>query len=125
MSTRLLKPRPMIAIEPCAICGRAHVDPREYRRCSVCGEAFCWLGERRGADLFGVENRACGSRRTHSADDALRPLAEYRCRRHASRSWRLFGADWVVIRPLALYVFVCVAFSIAFWGLLFLIVVSH
>src|SRR5262245_24331059 len=125
MSTRLLKPRPMVAIERCATCGCAHVDPREYRRCSVCGEAFCWLGARRGAGLFGVAKRGRGSCRTHSGDEALRRLAEYRCRRHASLSWRLFGADWVVIRPLALYVFVCVAFSIAFWGLLFLLVVSH
>src|SRR5437588_9642348 len=101
---KLLKPRPMIAVEECVIFGRQSVDTLEYRRCSVCGHVLCWVGKARSENAFGVEGRPCGSRRRHASDESARPLVEYRCRRHVTRSWMLFGADWAVIRPLAAYV---------------------
>lgn len=122
MPDKLLKPKPMIAIEQCAICGQQHLAPKDYRRCSVCGNVFCWMGEPRGENLFGVESRPCGSRRDNSTETDLKRRVEYRCRRCVSRSWILFGADWPVMRPLAIYVFLGVAFSITFWGLLFTLV---
>ncbi len=112
----------MVAIEQCATCGRPHVDPRDTRRCSVCEQVFCWIGEPRPRDMFGVETRPCGGRRTHGGGEVARPRIEYRCRRHMTRSWILFGADWPVVRPLALYVFFCVAFSVVFWILIFVLV---
>ena len=122
MTNKLLRPKPMLAIEPCAICGREHVDSRDYRRCAVCGEVFCWTGEPRSENVFGVESRACGSRRDHSSEHDVRHRVEYRCQQHITRSWVLFGADWASIRPLAVYVFLCVAFSITFWALVFTLV---
>jgi hypothetical protein len=124
MPSKLLIPKPMVAIEPCAICGRAHVDPRNYRRCAVCKAVFCWQGRPRGENIFGVERRLCGSRRHHSdVEDPTRRL-EYRCRRHTGTSWIVFGSDWIAIRPIAVYLFLCVAFSVAFWGFVFLLVSS-
>lgn len=71
MPIKLLKPKPMMAIEPCATCGREHVDARDYRRCAVCDQVFCWTGEPRGTNLFGVESRACGQRRDNSNESDL------------------------------------------------------
>jgi hypothetical protein len=142
MPPKLLIPKPMVAIELCATCGRQHVDPRSYRRCSVCRAVFCWQGRPRGENFFGVERRACGSRgaassRAHGGAWGEEPLAsrrvqsdieeparrlEYRCRRHGGPSWVVFGADWAAIRPIAIYLFLCVTFSVAFWGLVFLLV---
>ena len=124
MPSKLLKPKPMVAIERCATCGREHADARDYRRCAVCDQPFCWLGEPRGENLLGVERRACGSRRDHSTESDERRRVEYRCRRHVTRSWSLFGADWQVVRPLAVYVFLCVTFSITFWGLIFYVLTA-
>ena len=114
----------MIAIEQCATCGQQHVDTRDIRRCSVCGESFCWIGEPRARDMFGVETRPCGGHRVQGSGEVTRPQVEYRCRRHVTRSWIVFGADWPVVRPLAVYVFLCIAFSIVFWTLVFLLVSS-
>ncbi len=119
MGNRLLKPRPMVAIEPCATCGREHADAHNYRRCAFCGRAVCWTGEPRGEDLFGMERRACGARRDHTAEYDEQRRTEYRCRAHITRAWALFGADWPVVRPLATTIFLAVAFSITFWGLIF------
>ncbi len=124
MPPRLLKPRPMIAIEPCAICGREHSDERNYRHCAKCSRVFCWTGEPRRANIFGVERRSCGSRRDASTDTGLTRRVEYRCRACVTRSWVLFGADWAAMRPLAVYVFLSVAFSVTFWALLFLLVTA-
>ncbi len=124
MPSQLLKPKPMLAVEPCAICAREHVDERDYRRCAKCGRVFCWLGEPRGANLFGVERRACGSRRDISMETDIRRRVEFRCRDCVTRSWIVFGADWAAMRPLAIYVFLSVAFSITFWALLFLLVTT-
>ena len=141
MPSKLLIPKPMIAIELCAVCGRAHVDPHGNRRCSVCGALFCWQGLPRGENFFGVERRPCGSRgtasrrargdaegietsasrRAQSDFEAPAQRAEYRCRRHSGQSWVMFGADWAAIRPVAIYLFLCITFSIAFWGLVFLL----
>ncbi|MBI5876232.1 MAG: hypothetical protein HZB53_01170 [Chloroflexi bacterium] len=122
MGSRLLKPRPMVAIEPCATCGREHADTRDYRRCAVCGRAFCWMGDPRGENVLGVERRACGARRDHTTEYDDRRRSEYRCRQHISRSWALFGADWRAVRPLATTIFLAVAFSITFWGFIFYVV---
>lgn len=121
MPSKLLIPKPMVAIELCAICGREHVDPRGYRRCAVCGALFCWQGLPRGESFFGVEQRPCGSRRVQSEREEPAQRVEYRCRRHSGQSWVMFGADWAVIRPAAIYLFLCVTFSVAFWGLVFLL----
>ncbi len=112
----------MLVIEQCVICGREHVDARDFRRCAVCGEVFCWMGEPRSENVFGVESRPCGSRRDNSTEADERRRIEYRCRDCMTRSWLLFGADWPAIRPLAIYVFLCVAFSITFWALVFMLV---
>jgi hypothetical protein len=122
MPEKLLKPKPMLVVEQCALCAHQHVEPHAYRRCSVCGQVFCWTGEPRSESVFGVESRECGARREHAAESDAKPRIEYRCRRCVTHSWVLFGADWAVMRPLAIYVFLCVAFSVAFWGLLFALV---
>ena len=122
MPSKLLIPKPMVAIELCATCGREHVDLRAYRRCAVCREVFCWQGRPRGENFFGVERRACGSRRVQSDIEEPARRLEYRCRRHGGPSWVAFGADWAAIRPIAIYLFLCVTFSVAFWGLVFLLV---
>ena len=122
MPSKLLIPKPMVAIEPCATCGREHVEPRGYRRCAVCRGVFCWQGMPRGESFFGVEQRPCGSRRVQSDSEEPARRLEYRCRRHGGPSWVMFGADWAAIRPIAIYLFLCVTFSVAFWGLVFLLV---
>ena len=124
MPSKLLKPKPMLAIEPCATCGREHADERDYRHCARCGRAFCWMGAPRRATLVGVERRACGSRRDVSSELDPRPRMEYRCRRCVTRSWILFGADWAAMRPLAVYIFLAVAFSLTFWALMYVLVTA-
>ena len=124
MPSKLLKPRAMVVVEPCAICGREHTDERDYRRCAKCERVFCWLDEPKHPNIFGVERRSCGSCRDVSSDADLRRRIEFRCRDCVTRSWIMFGADWAAVRPLAVYVFLSVAFSLSFWGLLFWLVTT-
>ncbi|MBI3734379.1 MAG: hypothetical protein HY259_13125 [Chloroflexi bacterium] len=112
MSSKLLKPKPMLVVEPCATCGRAHSGPRDYRRCAVCEQVFCWDGAPQRENWFAVETRPCGSCRDNTSDFD-------RCRGCVTRCWVWFGADWPAIRPLALFIFIAVVFSTAFWTLFF------
>ncbi len=119
MAEKLLKPKPMIVAQTCAVCGQLHVDSHTYRHCALCDNIFCWSGEQQRDNWFGVETHSCGSRRDNSTEADLRRRVEYRCRHCVTRSWIWFGADWPVVRPLALFIFACVAFSVAFWLLVF------
>ncbi|MBI1801902.1 MAG: hypothetical protein HYR71_09780 [Chloroflexi bacterium] len=142
MPGKLLKPKPMLVVEPCATCGRAHSGPRDYRRCAVCEQVFCWDGAPQRENWFAVETRPCGSCRDNTSDfdpaggfgsfpsggareaattasDRRERRVEYRCRGCVTRCWVWFGADWPAIRPLALFIFVAVVFSTAFWTLFF------